>query len=272
MKSDVIVSGKNYQADLMSPVDISIPLLFDGPQPNFFGVYPASAKPYETNGFIGDTRQGGSCNVKEYKLISHCNGTHTECVGHIVNQNIFINTILQEVLIPATLITINAQAAKDTSETYIPKLEDDDWLITKGELIASLANSQKDFLSGLVIRTVPNEDSKKFRNYSQLPAPFFTIEAIEYLNDLQIKHLVVDIPSVDRANDQGKMTIHHLFWGVEQGSHDINKNNISNKTITEMVFIPDEVKDGYFLLNIQIPSFTSDAAPSRPVLFNLNMD
>jgi hypothetical protein len=41
------------------------------------------------------------------------------------------------------------------------------------------------------------------------------------------------------------------------------------KTITEMIFVPDEVHDGIYLANIQIPQFMADAAPSRILLFEL---
>jgi hypothetical protein len=40
-------------------------------------------------------------------------------------------------------------------------------------------------------------------------------------------------------------------------------------TITEMVFVPDAVADGIYLLNIQIASLETDASPSKPVLYPL---
>ena len=39
-----------------------------------------------------------------------------------------------------------------------------------------------------------------------------------------------------------------------------------DKTITEMLFVPDEVPDGIALLNLQVPALSGDAAPSRPML------
>ncbi|HNB56593.1 MAG TPA: cyclase family protein, partial [bacterium] len=72
-----------YAIDLNSPLDISIPVYFDGLQPNTYGVPVASARAYEDGKFVGDVRRGGSCNFEEYRIVPHCNGTHTECVGHI---------------------------------------------------------------------------------------------------------------------------------------------------------------------------------------------
>ena len=40
--------------------------------------------------------------------------------------------------------------------------------------------------------------------------------------------------------------------------------------ITEMVFIPDEVEDGDYLLNLQIAPFFADTSPSRPILYKIN--
>ena len=46
----------------------------------------------------------------------------------------------------------------------------------------------------------------------------------------------------------------------------IKVNRFAKNTITELAFIPNEVQDGFYFLNIQIPHFECDAAPSRPIL------
>lgn len=269
MDLEIKLKSNSYKISLKHPIDISIPLQFNGNQPNFFGAPPAASQAHRGNGFIGDTQQGGSCNVKQYSLIAHCNGTHTECVGHIVNQKISIQNILQDVFFLATLITIRPEKAIASNESYIPAKQSEDFLITKEAIRSAVGDSNKDFLNGLIIRTLPNDPSKMSRNYNQHPAPFFSIEGMDYISALGIRHLLVDIPSVDRANDEGKMTCHHLFWGVKAGSKDIDEREESPKTITEMVYIPESIKDGHYFVNIQIPPFYSDAAPSRPVLFKI---
>lgn len=267
---EITLAAKPYKIQLNNPIDISIPLLFHGEQPNFFEAPHATAKAYQADGFIGDTKRGGSCNVNEYKLIAHCNGTHTECVGHIVNQPISIQNILQDAFIPATLITVDPEKASAMPESYIPEKQSIDFMITEKEIKAALQNPKKDFLNGLIIRTLPNYISKKSWNYNEHPAPFFSVEAMRFIDKLSIKHLVVDIPSVDRANDEGKMTCHHLFWNVEEGSKDIEEKMTSQRTITEMIYVPDSVEDGHYFLNIQIPPFVTDAAPSRLLLFKID--
>jgi len=40
-------------------------------------------------------------------------------------------------------------------------------------------------------------------------------------------------------------------------------------TITELIFVPNSVKDGKYILNILIAPFENDASPSKPILYKL---
>lgn len=259
----------SYEINLHQPIDISIPLAFNGEQPNTYNVPPASAKAYEDGQFVGDVRRGGSCNFEEYRLIPHCNGTHTECVGHIAHERISIHTILRDVFIPGTLVTVTPEKAGDSLETYLPEKSPEDRWITSKSLFYVLENAAPDFLKALIIRTLPNDLSKQSRKYLEMPPPFFSLEAMEYIVSLGVEHLLVDIPSVDRTFDEGRLSAHHIFWALPQGSHDVDPNEPSVKTITEMIFVSDEIPDGPYLTNIQIPNFIADAAPSRVFLYEM---
>ncbi len=267
MKLAIQISNQLYQVDTEQPIDLSIPLYFNGEQPNAYSAPPAAAKTFETGSFIADTRRGGSCNVEEYRLIPHCNGTHTECVGHIALERISIHSVLKNTFIPSTLITVSPIDATDTNEACRPNAKAGDLLLTKAALERILRNANSGFLEGLIIRTLPNESSKKHRKYGEPPPPYFTIAAMQFINGLDVQHLLVDVPSVDRTADEGRMTGHHVFWNVPVGSHRVAPDNHSLKTITEMIFVPNEVEDGSYLLNLQIPGFVADAAPSRPLIF-----
>ena len=96
---------------------------------------------------------------------------------------------------------------------------------------------------------------------------FLSIEAMEYIVSLGVEHLLVDTPSVDRLLDEGNLSTHNIFW--ETTGKEFNSKT-QNKTITEMIFASEEIKDGRYLLNLQIPAFVSDAAPSRPILYKIN--
>ena len=49
----------------------------------------------------------------------------------------------------------------------------------------------------------------------------------------------------------------------------VNKDARFNCTITEMIYVNEEIHDGSYLLNLQFASFENDASPSKPVLYSL---
>ena len=109
MITTIQLNGREFAFDLEKPLDISIPLQFNGPQPNAYGVEPARSKPCEAGDVVGDTRQGGSVNFEQYTFIPHCNGTHTECVGHITDERISVRDCLRDVIVPAVLVSVEPE-------------------------------------------------------------------------------------------------------------------------------------------------------------------
>ena len=264
MRADIEVGDKQYSIDFSKGFDISIPLKFNGEQPNTYGVERAVSKPYQDGEFFGDTREGGPCNFETYSFTPHCNGTHTECIGHITNERIDILSSLKDEMIPSTLISITP---KKTDEKYIPSLNSEDLVITKEDLEVQLRGVNINFLRGLIIRTLPNSESKKSRDYMNISAAFFSIDAMQYIVSLGVQHLLVDTPSVDRLLDEGNLSVHNIFWQTKHKEFNVKTQN---KTITEMIFVPASLEDCSCILNLRIPSFVSDAAPSRPVIYKIN--
>ncbi len=269
MQLNFKISNKNYNINTDRYHDIAIALQFNKEQPNTYNVEKATSKAYAIDNFIGDTRRGGGCNFEVLKMIPHCNGTHTECIGHITNQRISINEQLKDVFIPATLISVTPLIANDMEDVYQPALEKNDRLISKNILEDAIKNCNNHFLKALVIRTLPNDNTKKSRNYMENEAPFFSLDAMEYIIALGVDHLLVDMPSVDRAFDDGELNVHHIFWNVKKGTHEIDESSNLYKTITEMIYVKDAIQDGNYMLNLQIASFVSDASPSRPILMEI---
>lgn len=273
MKNLLQFNGRNY--DLINPIDISVPLRFNGPQPNAYGVERAASTPCEYGTLVGDTRRGGSVNFEQYTFIPHCNGTHTECVGHITHERISVRDCLNDVLASAMLVSVE------------PVRKGDDFVIDVEELQARLpktfakraddaadcdakASASARAISGrsLIVRTLPNDGSKLSRTYDaeNIP-PYFTSEAMKFIAHSGFTHLLVDLPSIDRLYDDGKLLNHRIFWNIEPGSFEVNNNSRVNSTITELIFVPNEIEDGEYLLNLQIAPFESDCATSRPILF-----
>ncbi len=241
------MSGYEFIADL------SIPLKFGGSQPNAFGVDPAMAAT------LGDTRDGASVNFEQYTFIPHCNGTHTECVGHITDERISVRDCLKELVTSALLVSVEPERA-ESGDAVISK----DLLSTAGVQPPAIAGGS----DSLIVRTLPNDDSKLSRAYDgeSIP-PYFTAEAMRYIVGCGFKHLLVDLPSIDRIFDEGKLENHRIFWNVEPGSRAVGPETRLQSTVTELTYVPNEIEDGEYLLNLQIAPFEADAAPSRPVLF-----
>ncbi len=270
MELRVQIAGKSYQVDVTGPRHLAIPLQFDGPQPRFFGAPAAHAEPFRGGGFTGDTSQGSSCNVSAIALVPHCNGTHTETAAHVVRDGPTVSQTLAQGLMPAVVISVDPIPAGETAEAYRPALEPCDAVITRTALTATLSEYDAEELTALVVRTLPNGPYKRTAVYGedQTP-PFFTADAMTYLAERDVQHLVVDIPSIDRMRDEGRLTNHRIFWNLPERHHEATEDMRRDRTVTEMAFVDDGIADGLYLLDLQIPAFESDAAPSRPVLYNL---
>ena len=265
----VEINNQSYKIDLENPLDVSIPLNFNGSQPNAYRVAKATSKPCEAGELVGDTRRGGSCNFEQVEFIPHCNGTHTECVGHVTNERISVRDCLREAFTAATLITVESEKASETGESYSINLNEEDRLITRRELEKISGNGERHFLDALIVRTLPNDAGKLTKTYLETIPPFFSTEAMRFIVEKQVKHLLVDLPSIDRIFDAGKLSNHRAFWNVAQGAFETNEQSFVRRTITELIYVPDEIADGNYLLNLQIAPFVSDATPSRPILFRV---
>ena len=239
--------------DLNKGIDLSIPNSFDGKNPIFFNSKNPKVAYPKSNNFIGKISEGGTCNVPNVYLDIHCSGTHTECENHIKDSNIYINDVCPKSLIPSTLISVKSSTANTCLDNYHVQYEKNDSVIIKDHLMKKLKN-KNNYLDALIIRTSLNNSKKKIRDYDRYPAPFFSNDAIKFLLKLGVKHLLVDLPSIDKANDNGKLGNHHIFF--QKG-----------KTISEFLYIPDQVNDGFGYLQIQIPNWSLDAAPSRPIFY-----
>lgn len=251
--------------------DLSIPLAFNEPQPSFFAAEHASARPLASGSFVGDVRRGGSCNCATYSVTPHCNGTHTECIGHVVQERISVRDVAREHFASALLVSTAPVAASATCETSDPRPHTGDRLLTKALLEAAVGEAQLSNFEALIIRTLPNDAAKRFRNYSagDEAAPYFSAEAMRWIVEQGVRHLIVDLPSIDRANDEGRLSCHRIFWGLPPGETSSQFASRKDATITELAYIDNGVPDGPYLLNLQVAPFVADAAPSRPVLLPL---
>jgi len=239
--------NENEHIDTNEPLDLSIGLQAGEENLRAWYVNPPRFEPVRANGFIGSVSEGGGVNFRDVFFNPHGHGTHTECHGHISQKVVSVNQKLKTFFFKARLVTVQTQV-----------LENGDQLVTKEQLESQLDETP---IEALIIRTLPNTLDKTTKNYSDSNPPYLDLSVMELIEKHNIQHLLVDMPSVDRESDDGKLAFHHAYWNVPE--------NPNNKTITELIYVNDTIKDGLYVLEMQMAPFENDASPSRPVLYQI---
>ncbi|MDY8134817.1 cyclase family protein [Aquimarina sp. 2201CG5-10] len=247
MKTTIQYNLQSYNIDLSKPLDISISLKASKENVNAWYINPPKIEPVTEGDWIGKVTEGASTNFNTITFNPHGHGTHTECIGHITPEFHSINDALKQFFFLAELLTIQ------------PHRQGEDFIIDK-KTIKDAITSQNS--KALIIRTLPNEKEKLNKQYSHTNWPYLTEEAATYIREIGVEHLLIDLPSVDKEKDDGKLLAHKAFWNYP-------KNPRYQATITEMVFIKNEIKDGLYFLNLQMASFHNDASPSKPILYSI---
>ncbi len=236
-------------------IDLSIPLVAGTNNVNAWYCDPVLIEPVVAGDFIGEIASGAPVNFRNIKLNPHGNGTHTECVGHISSEPYTINQCLKEFHFIARLITVKPK------DVFNEEFQDTDKLIDR-DLIAE---NTEDWLNEkvLIIRTLENTTDKKICQYSGTNPPHFSEDAMHYINAMGVEHLMVDLPSVDREEDKGRLKCHKIFWSYPEDPQ-------THKTISELLYIPNTLDDGNYLIQIQIMSIENDASPSKILAHKIN--
>jgi len=259
--------GRRWQARASAPVDLAITLQFPGPQPRFFADTPASAAPLHAGSFTGTVASGASCNCSVYTLSPHCHGTHTECVGHVTDNADALAGLTPVAPALAVLVSVRPEPLGTAAAAGTGPRDPGDPVITRALLATAAALWTRDPWTALVVRTLPNDPDKRHRLYEgPCPAPYFTADAMHWIVERGVTSLVVDLPSLDRAND-GSLAAHRAYWGLPPGVLDAHQARRGRSLVTELAYVPDTAPDGLYLLDLQVPAFATDAAPSRPVLY-----
>lgn len=236
-----------FQIDLSKPIDISIPLRASANNVNAWYVDAPRIEPVRFDKWVGSVQEGGDVNFNNIYFNPHAHGTHTECVGHITEKVHSINKNLTQFFFYAEVITV------------VPERHGDDLIISKKQLRNCIGNKKRE---AVVIRTLPNFKDKKQKQYSNTNPPYLEEDAAIYLREKGIEHLLIDLPSVDKEKDEGKLLAHNAFWNTDGKLR-------MNATITELIYVPNRVKDGAYFINIQIAPFENDATPSKPILYKV---
>lgn len=250
MITTIQLNAIEIKVDLSKPLDISIPLSNTDQNPIAWYIEKPTIEPVRLGDWVGKVSEGSSTNFNNIFFNPHGHGTHTECLGHITKDFYSINQCLKQFFFLAEVISVTPE-----------KIGED--LVIGKDCFALLGMTE-----AIVIRTLPNTEDKKSKKYSHTNPPYLTEEAVLFLVEKGVKHLLIDQPSVDREEDEGRLVAHKAFWNVKDVNN-LNDDARMDYTITEMIFVDDAIKDGTYLLNLQIASFENDASPSKPVLYKV---
>lgn len=252
MKTKITLNNKELSIDLSQAIDISLPITTQADAASAWYCPPATIEPVMTEHFVGDVNQGGAVNFRNVSFNPHGNGTHTECVGHISKEWNSINDCLKEFFFVAQLLSIQPKVLENGDQVINQAALEQAWRIAEKELN----------VKALIIRTLPNSVQKRKTQYTNQNPPYMSTEAMNWVVEKGIEHLLIDTPSVDKEQDGGALAAHHIFWNYPEHPR-------LHCTITELVYVPSSVPDDWYLLNLQVASFENDASPSRPILFEI---
>lgn len=205
--------------------------------------------PVVGEGFVGSVEAGSPVNFRNIFFNPHGHGTHTETFGHISKEIFSVNKVCFPLFMKAKLITVEPIEVIHGSEydhVIVSESLDDLWTST-------------DAFEALILRT-EWKGNRLNMDYSHQNPPFLDVDIAHRLRQMGIQHLLIDLPSVDKENDEGVLAFHHAFW-------DFPEHPDTERTITEFIHVDRSIPDGTYLLNLQVAPFENDAAPSRPIIY-----
>jgi kynurenine formamidase len=246
MKAIVRWQGCHYRVDFSQPIDIS--LVLSGGKKNIRAWHsgPPIIEAVQHGSRKYEVSQGAAVNFRNIFFNPHSHTTHTECVGHITRKTITLDQCLKEFFMPALLISIKPV-----------RQSNGDSIITREQLREKIKDRQA---VAIILRTLPNAVSRQWKDYSGTNPPYLEPQAASFLRQKGFRHLLIDLPSVDREEDGGRLLAHRAFWNHPSATR-------KHCTITELIYVPDSVQDGLYFLNLVPARIANDAAPVRALLF-----
>lgn len=232
---------------MSKPLDISIPIKAQKGKARAWYIDAPEVWPVKFDDWVGSVKEGASVNFNNVYFNPHAHGTHTESVGHISKEFYSVHEMLKKHFFVAEVISV------------APETKKKDFVISEKQLKHLLKDKNPE---AVVIRTLPNLASKKNKKYSNTNWPYLEENAAKYLRNLGVQHLLIDLPSVDKEKDDGKLMAHRAFWNYPE-------NPRLDATITEFIYVKNNIQDGGYILNLQTASLVNDATPSRPVLYKI---
>ncbi len=139
---------------------------------------------------------------EQYTLNAHCNGTHTECVGHVTDERSSVHArLLGGPLYLAALVTVAPVDASAAARRQTPTPTAGDRVITRacpGER-AGTDGRHRSHRSARRTHTAERAGQAHAAYDGASPAPFFTLRGGAISSSSASSTCCVDLPSIDRC-------------------------------------------------------------------------
>lgn len=241
MRIEFEKGGTHWQANLEEYFDCSS--TFGDPKRESSAWHAGSVKiePVVMGDWVGSVDEGASVNFFQVQLNPHGNGTHTECYGHIDKGHQKLNDYLKK---NHFLAYFHRQGLRRVGTDQL--LLKSDLPVLDWSTIEVFAIEAKGVLFP--------------QNFSGQNPPYFEPELCAFLAEQGVKHLICNLPSLDREEDGGALQAHKAFWQYPD-------NTRKESTITELAVYPEKMREGFYYLNLQTAPLHNDAVPSRPIFY-----
>lgn len=249
------------RVDFDAAVPLALTLDFSRPNPRHFGAPPATSEAFRVGDFEGDVARGASCNCRRVVLVPHCNGTHTESASHLTLEQRPLQEIVPAGPVHALLLSVAPVDATGSGEDSLPAPQAGDRIISRAALLSAWQSHGNAKATALLLRTGTD--------WRDAAPPYLSRQLVAELVARGVTHLVTDLPSIDRLADEGRLTAHRIFFGLPAGSTRLDEAARALATITELAAFPAGIPDGPCAVQIQVPAWTGDAVPSRPLYLPL---
>jgi len=210
--------------------------------------------------FIGDVDKGGSCNVDIITYVPH-NVTHAETSSHVTRYGenaVTLNKIPAEYLTGIALL-IDLSDLPDEPGSLISrqhiesKLEQNNLPITMLAVKTGASGLPADYdFSGKNYMAVTPEAAAAVHDYSP--------------GDSRIDCLLLDLPSIDPEEDEGKLSAHRAIFGLPETGHDMTDAEM--RLLVELADF-SALEEGYYYVVITLPRFETNAAAAGIVFRTL---
>jgi len=255
MRLELKNGNQKWVIDTATCVDLSIAVdCQNGRSPKAWYIDPPNKSTVHLDDWIGSVAQGGHVNFNNLRINPHAHGTHTESLGHITPDEYPVEGLIKDYFFRALVVTLAPNQGPKGLEISLSTLRE------------KIESADSEFWpkgpQAIIIRTSPNSTTKRTQIYDHKGWPYLSAEAATYLREMDIEHLLIDTPSVDPERDQGALLAHKAFWHWPESPR-------YGATITEFIFVPDQVDDGPYLLELQMAPIVNDASFSRPLLYQM---